>query len=181
MKQLSLEALGRKSPEEFAKSPKLNVIIVCDNLRSAYNVGALFRTADGFEMEHIHLCGITVCPPNNEIHKSALGAEFTVPWTYWEKTVSCIRSLKEKGYLILALEQTDSSLVLPKLPDFGEKPIAVVLGNEVKGVAADVLTSCDSAIEIPMRGTKHSLNVSVAAGIALWELFKKRALTPGQK
>lgn len=173
MKQLSLENLGRKSPEDFAKSPKLCVAIVCDNLRSAHNVGALFRTADGFEMEHIHLCGITVTPPNNEIHKSALGAEFTIPWTYWEKTVFCIDFLRKEGYLIIALEQTDKSVSLPLLPDFGKKPIALVLGNEIKGVAADVLISCDDAVEIPMHGTKHSLNVSVAAGIALWELFKK--------
>ena len=173
MKQLTLENLGRKSPEEFAKSPKIRVTIVCDNLRSAHNVGALYRTADGFEMEHIHLCGITVTPPNNEIHKSALGAEFTIPWTYWEKTISCIGFLRNEGYLIFALEQTDNSISLPSLPDFGEKPIALVLGNEVKGVASDVLNSCDAALEIPMRGTKHSFNVSIAAGIALWELFKK--------
>lgn len=172
MKQLSLEDLGRKSPEEFAISPKLRVAIVCDNLRSAHNVGALFRTADGFEMEHIHLCGISVTPPNNEIHKSALGAEFTIPWTHWDKTIACLEFLRKEDYLILALEQTDRSVSLPRLPDFGKRPIALVLGNEVKGVSAGVLDCCDAAIEIPMRGTKHSLNVSVAAGIALWELFK---------
>jgi 23S rRNA (guanosine2251-2'-O)-methyltransferase len=178
MKQLSLEDLGRKSPEEFAKSPKLRVAIVCDNLRSAHNVGALFRTADGFEIMHIHLCGITVTPPNNEIHKSALGAEYTVPWTYWEKTISCVSFLKNNDYQIVALEQTDCSLLLPKLPNFDEKPIALVVGNEVKGIAAEVLNTCNAAIEIPMRGTKHSLNVSVAAGITLWELFKKLS-SPG--
>ncbi len=172
MKQLSLEELNRKSPEEFAVSSKIKVSVVCDNLRSAHNVGAVFRTADGFSMEHLHICGITVTPPNNEIHKAALGAEFTVPWTYWDKTEDCLIELKKNGYRIVALEQTDRSILLENFKADKDHAIALVLGNEVKGISPGVLALCDTAIEIPMEGTKHSLNVSVAAGIVLWELFK---------
>lgn len=172
MRQLSPEELNRKSPLEFAAFPKIKVSVVCDNLRSAHNVGALFRTADGFAVEHLHICGITVTPPNNEIHKAALGAEFTVPWTHWEQTGDCISELKRAGYQVIALEQTDESVPLQGFCPLKNKPIALVLGNEVKGISPGVLALCDQALEIPMEGTKHSLNVSVAAGIVLWELYK---------
>jgi len=173
MKQLTLAELNRLSPEEFAAVPKKKIQLVCDNLRSAHNVGAVFRTADGFAFEAIHLCGITVTPPNNDIHKSALGAEFTVPWKSWSTTLDCISELKKQGYLILALEQTDQSVLLSSFVYNKEQPLVLVLGNEVKGIAPEVLALCDAAVEIPMEGTKHSLNVSVAAGIVMWELFKR--------
>lgn len=173
MKQRSLAELNRPSAEEFAERPKNPVVIVCDNLRSAHNVGAVFRTADGFAFEAIHLCGITVTPPNNEIHKAALGAEFTVPWQAWENSADCLRHLKNEGYRIVALEQTDRSVSLADFPYDGKQPVALVLGNEVKGVAPEALAHCDVAVEIPMAGTKHSFNVSVAAGILMWELFRK--------
>lgn len=174
MKQLSLSELNRLSPEEFASFQKNRIVIVCDNLRSAHNVGAIFRTADGFAFEAIHLCGITVTPPNNEIHKSALGAEFTVPFTKWDKTSDCLQQLKNDGFLIIALEQTDSSIPLTEFNYNTEQPVALVLGNEVKGISPDALQYCDQAIEIPMAGTKHSFNVSVAAGILMWEFFKRQ-------
>jgi len=173
MKQLSLEELNRLSPEEFKKAQKKPVHIVCDNIRSAHNVGAVFRTADGFAFEKIHLCGFTVAPPNNEIHKAALGAEFTVDWQSWTETASCLSELKNLGFYIVALEQTDRSVRLTDFDIPNDKPLALVLGNEVKGVSPGALLLCEQAVEIPMEGTKHSLNVSVAAGITLWEIFKK--------
>jgi len=172
MKQRTLTELNRLSPEEFSAARKNRVVIVCDNLRSAHNVGAVFRTADGFAFEHIHLCGITVTPPNNEIHKAALGAEFTVPWQQWQTTADCLTQLKKDGFKIMALEQTDNSLLLTEMRHDPKQPVALVLGNEVKGVSPDALALCDTAIEIPMAGTKHSFNVSVAAGILMWEMFK---------
>ena len=172
MKQRTLSELNRLSPEEFAGIKKNRVVIVCDNLRSAHNVGAVFRTADGFAFESIHLCGITVTPPNNDIHKSALGAEFTVPFTAWDKTVDCLQRLRKDGFQIIALEQTDNSVLLTDYIYDSATPVALVLGNEVKGVSPEALQYCDTAIEIPMAGTKHSFNVSVAAGILMWELFK---------
>ena len=172
MKQRTLSELNRLSPEEFTETKKNRVVIVCDNLRSAHNVGAVFRTADGFAFESIHLCGITVAPPNNDIHKSALGAEFTVPFTKWEKTVDCLQQLKKDGFQIIALEQTDNSILLTDYVYNTNMPVALVLGNEVKGVSPEALQHCDAAIEIPMAGTKHSFNVSVAAGILMWEFFK---------
>lgn len=173
MKQRSLTELNRVSPQEFAEQAKHPVAVVCDNLRSAHNVGAVFRTADGFAFQAIHLCGITVTPPNNDIHKSALGAEFTVPWQQWETTADCLRTLKAEGYRILALEQTDKSVPLSELLYDASQPVALVLGNEVKGISPEALAFCDQAVEIPMAGTKHSFNVSVAAGILMWELFRK--------
>lgn len=173
MKQRSLSELNRPSPREFAAQTKNRVVIVCDNLRSAHNVGALFRTADGFAFEAIHLCGITVVPPGNEIHKSALGAEFTVPWQQWENTADCLNHLTREGYHIIALEQTDQSVLLSELEYDTSKPVALVLGNEVKGISPEALALCRQAVEIPMAGTKHSFNVSVAAGIFMWELFRK--------
>lgn len=173
MKQRSLTELNRLSPEQFAEQAKYPVVIVCDNLRSAHNVGAVFRTADGFSFQTIHLCGITVAPPNNDIHKSALGAEFTVPWQQWPSTAECLQSLKNEGYHIVALEQTNQSILLSELEFDTARPVALVLGNEVKGISPEALALCDQAVEIPMAGTKHSFNVSVAAGILMWELFQK--------
>ena len=173
MKQRSLSELNRPGAEEFAAREKNPVVIVCDNLRSAHNVGAVFRTADGFAFEAIHLCGITVTPPNNEIHKAALGAEFTVKWQQWENTADCLQQLREDGCYILALEQTDQSILLTDISFPEGKRLALVLGNEVKGVSPEALAYCDAAAEIPMAGTKHSFNVSVAAGILMWEVFKK--------
>lgn len=173
MKQLSLSELNRISAVEFAQTKKHRVTIVCDNLRSAHNVGAVFRTADGFAFESVHLCGITVAPPNNDIHKSALGAEFTVPFIAWKTTAECLQELQQQGYHIVALEQTDSSVPLSSFNFSFQKPLAIVLGNEVKGCSPEVLSLCHAAVEIPMEGTKHSFNVSVAAGILMWEVFKQ--------
>lgn len=173
MKQRSLTELNRPTPQQFAEQAKHPVAIVCDNLRSAHNVGAVFRTADGFAFQAIHLCGITVTPPNNDIHKSALGAEFTVPWQQWETTAECLHRLKTEGYHIVALEQTDTSVLLSEWHCDATRPVALVLGNEVKGISPEALALCDQAVEIPMAGTKHSFNVSVAAGILMWEIFQK--------
>lgn len=173
MKQRSLQELNRMSAEAFSQLEKRQIVIVCDNLRSAHNVGAVFRTADGFAFAHIHLCGITVTPPNNDIHKSALGAELTVPFTYWEKTADCLAALKQEGFQLIALEQTDNSVLLNELDYKTNKPTVLVLGNEVKGISPEALSYCDLAVEIPMAGTKHSFNVSVAAGILMWEFFKQ--------
>lgn len=179
MKQRTLTELNRISPEAFAAVPKHRIVVVCDNLRSAHNVGAVFRTADGFAFESICLCGITVTPPNNEIHKSALGAEFTVPWKKWDTTAGCLAELKSEGFFIVALEQTDRSVPLTEFVRDTGVPVALVLGNEVRGISPEALSLCDAAIEIPMAGTKHSFNVSVAAGILMWEFFKQTA--PAQR
>lgn len=174
MKKLTIEDLNRITPEEFKQTKKIPLVVVLDNVRSMHNVGAVFRTADAFIVEKIVLCGITSCPPNAEIHKSALGAEMTVDWEYAEDTLDAVRQLKKQGYHVYSIEQVERSEMLNdlSLPE-GKPGFAIVMGNEVKGVRQDVVDESDGVIEIPQFGTKHSLNVSVTAGIVMWELFKR--------
>ena len=174
MRKLTMEELHRLSKEEYGEAPKLPVVIVLDNVRSLSNVGAVFRSADAFRIGELFLCGITACPPHREIHKTALGADETVPWRYFESTAEACRELKAKGYRIYAVEQVEGSVMLQ---DFKAEPnMAFILGNEVEGVGEEALPFCDGALEIPQQGTKHSLNVSVCAGIVMWEAFKKLRL-----
>ena len=171
MRKLSMEELHRLSKEEYEKVEKLPVIIVLDNVRSLSNVGAVFRSADAFRIGELFLCGITACPPHREIHKTALGADETVPWRYFSTTVEACAELKRMGYKIFALEQAENSVMLQ---DFVAEPgSAFIMGNEVDGVSDEVLPLCDGAIEIPQEGTKHSLNVSVCSGIFMWEIFRQ--------
>ena len=171
MRKLKITELNRLSQEDFKEAKKTSLIIVLDNVRSLHNVGSVFRTADAFLIEAVYLCGITATPPHAEIHKTALGAEDTVDWTYFENTLDAVTELKQKGYHIAAVEQAENSIMLDQLT-LENKKYAVVLGNEVKGVDQEVMNQCDSCIEIPQFGTKHSLNVSVTSGIILWEFFK---------
>lgn len=161
--------------DEFRASEKLPLTVVLDNVRSQNNIGSVFRTADAFRVEHIALCGICSTPPHREIHKTALGAEESVEWSYAEDTVECVRELKGRGYRVYAVELTHDSIKLGMRNDkLGiDGPVAIVLGNEVEGVQEEVLELCDGALEIPQYGTKHSLNVSCAAAIVIWELFKE--------
>ncbi len=148
-------------------SPGLQIVLVLDNIRSAWNVGSIFRTADAFSVRMIYLCGITACPPHREILKTALGATESVPWKYMAKTIEAIQELKEKGYVIAAVEQTSSSILLQHFACAANQ--ALIFGNEINGVQQDILPFCDSIIEIPQRGMKRSLNVAVCAGMVLWE------------
>ena len=171
MRKLTMPELGRKTTEEFKESEKIPVTVVLDNVRSMHNVGSIFRTADAFLIEKICLCGYTPQPPHRDIHKTALGATETVAWEYYSTTTACIVALKEKGYQIFSVEQVEGSLSLDLISlENLNGPLAVVLGNEVEGVQDDILKLSDAAIEIPQFGTKHSLNVSVAAGIVLYRL-----------
>ncbi|MHB1278903.1 MAG: RNA methyltransferase [Bacteroidia bacterium] len=165
--------LNRLSQEAFKNAQKSQVVLVLNDIRSMSNVGSLFRTADAFRVEKICLCGITGKPPHKEIRKTALGAEETVTWEGYENILSCISSYKQKGYLILALEQTTSSIDIRTLSIDG-KAFVLVLGNEVDGVSDEVLAVCDHILEIPQYGTKHSFNVAVSGGIALWELLSRQ-------
>jgi len=160
--------LGRPDIEEFKKIKKNSVTVILDNIRSQHNIGSAFRTCDAFLIERICLCGICATPPSPEIHKSALGAEDSVDWLYYEDTAEAVRSLKEQGYTVISVEQTENST---SLEDFTPDPsvrYAVIFGNEVKGVRQDIVDLSDLCLEIPQSGTKHSLNVSVATGIVLW-------------
>lgn len=164
--------LGRLSKEEFREKEKLPVVIVLDNVRSQHNIGAAFRTADAFSAEMILLCGICAIPPTAEIHKSALGAEDSMSWSYFENTEDAVKKLKADGYVIISVEQTEDSTMLDKLePRLNEK-YAFVFGNEVRGVGQEVVNMSDLVVEIPQTGTKHSLNVSVSIGIVLWEIAR---------
>ena len=164
--------LGRLSKEEFREKEKLPVVIVLDNVRSQHNIGAAFRSADAFSSEKIFLCGICAIPPTAEIHKSALGAEDSMSWSYFENTEDAVGKLKADGYVIISVEQTEGSTMLDKLKPrlFGK--YAFVFGNEVKGVGQEVVNMSDIVVEIPQTGTKHSLNVSVSIGIVLWEIAR---------
>ena len=170
MEQLTLDRLNRLSVDEYKAIEKLPIVVVLDNVRSGHNVGSLFRTIDCLGLEHLHLCGICPRPPHKEINKSAIGADASVEWTYWDDTEDCIEALKSKGYTCIAVEQTDESVELGEFKPTG--PVALILGNEVMGVEEEVLELVDAAIEIPQYGTKHSFNVSVCAGIVLSELSK---------
>ncbi len=175
-KKLKLWELGRVSNEEFKTQEKFPIILVLDNIRSLNNVGTFFRTGDAFNVQKIYLCGITAQPPHRDIHKTALGATDTVEWEYVESTVDLIEKLKEAGVRTLVLEQTEQTTMLHNLEWNSEVPVALIFGNEVEGVQQDVIDVCDDVIEIPQFGTKHSFNVSVSAGIVLWELVRKIAL-----
>ena len=168
--------MGRLSVEEFRACEKLPLTVVLDNVRSLNNIGSVFRTSDAFRVEHIALCGITATPPHREIHKTALGAEESVEWSYHEDTVECVQGLKERGYRIYAVELAHDSLKLGTDRVAIDKPIALVFGNELDGVQESVMELCDGFLEIPQSGTKHSLNVSCAAAIAIWELYKTMKL-----
>jgi len=170
MRKLKITELKRLSPDEYKLTEKLPVIVVLDNVRSLHNVGSVFRTADAFLIEAIYLCGITATPPHAEIHKTALGAEDSVDWKYFEKTLDAIEELKKQNYHIVAVEQAENSISLEKFT-FENKKYAVIFGNEVKGIDQEVMNACDSCIEIPQFGTKHSLNVSVTVGIVIWKFY----------
>ena len=176
MKKLSMEELNRISVQEFKEVEKIPLTVVLDNVRSQNNIGSVFRTSDAFRVERICLCGICSTPPHRDIHKTALGAEDSVDWTYFEDSVACVQSLKEQGYKVYAIEQVDDSIKLDKLSQSltldAKDKVAIVFGNEVEGVMDEVIALCDGSIEIPQFGTKHSLNISCAAAIVLWEFFK---------
>ena len=173
MRKLTVEELNRMDIEEFHQSEKLPLIIVLDNIRSLHNVGSVFRTADAFRLQGVWLCGITACPPAAEIHKTALGAEDSVSWEYFEDTLDAVERLHREGYEVLAVEQVEGSLKLDTFRIDPAKRYALILGNEVKGVRQDVVDAADAALEIPQYGTKHSMNVSVTAGIVMWEFERQ--------
>jgi len=172
MKKLSLSELNRITPEEFKKQEKIPVIVVLDNIRSMNNVGSIFRTCDAFAVEKLYLCGITANPPHKDISKTALGATESVDWEYAENVEKLVVRLKQNNIKVYLVEQTDSSIFLDKF-QFPKEKIAIVLGNEVFGVSEALLPLCDGAIEIPQQGTKHSLNVTIAAGVVIWEAFTR--------
>ncbi|MCL4481401.1 MAG: RNA methyltransferase [Bacteroidetes bacterium] len=173
MRKLENSELSRPSAEEFQKIAKLPITVVLDNIRSSHNIGSVFRTSDALLTEKIYLCGISATPPDKEIRKTALGAENTVPWEYHASTLEAVAGLKEKGYTVIAIEQVEKSISLPDYLPVVNSKLALVFGNEVKGVQQEVVDQCDLAIEIPQYGTKHSFNISVSAGIVLWDLFNK--------
>lgn len=176
MRKVPNEELGRLSVEEFKKSTKIPVIVVLDNVRSQNNIGSVFRTADAFRLEGIILCGITSRPPHREIHKTALGATESVHWEYQEHTMDAVRKLKAEKFQILSVEQTEGASLLQDLHLSKDQKYALVFGHEIRGVDQQVVNASDSCIEIPQQGTKHSLNISVAAGIVLWDVFKQFTL-----
>ena len=165
--------MGRMGREEFLAACKLPLVVVLDNVRSLHNVGSVFRTGDAFRVERVLLCGITATPPSAEIHKTALGAEDVVEWQYFADTMEAVSSLKELGYEVFSIEQCNGSIPLQEFTTLPGKHYAVIMGNEVKGVQQQVVDASDGAIEIPQFGTKHSLNVSVTAGMIIWEFAKK--------
>ena len=176
MRKLSITELNRIDKEEFKKVEKLPLIVVLDNVRSLHNVGSVFRSSDAFRVESIYLCGITAVPPQPEIHKTALGAEETVEWKYFEHTQDAVHELKNDGVEVLAIEQVEGSIMLQDFIPESNKKYAIIFGNEVKGVQQEVVNMCDNCIEIPQFGTKHSLNVSVTAGKLIWEFASKMKL-----
>ncbi|MBF9221918.1 RNA methyltransferase [Hymenobacter ruricola] len=173
MRKLTMAELNRLPVADFKSTPKSPVALVLDNVRSMHNVGAIFRTADAFALQKIYLCGITPRPPHREITKTALGSEESMAWEYRVETVAAVAELKKSDYQVIAVEQTTGSVALPKFQPVPGRPLALVLGNEVFGVDDAVLALCDLAVEIPQFGTKHSLNVGVAAGVVLWDALVK--------
>lgn len=165
--------LPRLSVEQFKQAEKLPLVLVLDNIRSQHNIGAAFRTADAFRIEKIYLCGISAQPPSAEIHKAALGAENTIDWEYEQHTLDAVSHLHEEGYSLVAVEQVEGSVFLQNFSPQKNKKYALIFGNEVKGVAQQVIDLCDVALEIPQQGTKHSLNVSVSVGVVLWDIVSK--------
>lgn len=173
MRKLKITELNRISKDEFKQVEKIPLIVVLDNVRSLNNVGSVFRTSDAFLVEAIYLCGITATPPQPEIHKTALGAEDSVDWVYYEDTLDAVNQLKRNGYNVFSIEQVENSTMLTDLVLDPNGKYAVILGNEVKGVQQEVVSNSDGCIELPQFGTKHSLNVSVTAGIVIWDFFKQ--------
>ncbi|MFM7021560.1 MAG: RNA methyltransferase [Flavobacteriales bacterium] len=173
MKKLSMDELNRMTVEEFKKAEKTPLIILLDNIRSLNNVGAIFRTADAFLLEGIYLCGITATPPHREIQKTALGATESVNWKHFENILDAIEDLKDNGYKIISIEQVEKPVYLQDFQPEKAAKYAIVLGNEVEGVSQEVINQSDYCIEVPQLGTKHSLNVSVCAGILIWDMFVK--------
>lgn len=170
MKKLKITEMVRLTQEDYHQSKKLPILLVLDDLRSMNNVGSIFRTADAFRLEGLYLCGITACPPHTDIHKTALGAEESVPWRYFADRAEALGELQAEGYHLLALEQAHESVSLEAFTPQPNQRYALILGNEVRGVHEDFMQAVDTCLEIPQLGTKHSLNVSVATGIALWQL-----------
>jgi 23S rRNA (guanosine2251-2'-O)-methyltransferase len=166
--------LSRKSVDEFRLSEKNPIIVVLENVRSGYNVGSVFRTADAFLLKAIHICGYTAYPPHKEIKKTALGAEETVAWKYFKKTAEAIEELRREGYRVLAVEQAENSYPLQHLDIDADQKLAVIFGNEVTGVEQATIEQTDGCIEIPQFGMKHSLNIATAVGVVLWELVRTR-------
>jgi len=173
MKKLSMDELNRKTVDEFKQSGKLPLVVVLDNVRSLHNIGSIFRTCDAFLIEAIYLCGISTTPPHKEIHKTALGAEESVEWKYFETALQAVEHLQTNHYTVWGVEQTQNSVSLEKFAIERAKPYALVFGNEVRGIEQEVVDRCEGCIEIPQFGTKHSFNVSVSAGIVLWECYRK--------
>ena len=173
MKKLSMDELNRITVQQYKAADKLPLTVVLDNVRSQNNIGSVFRTGDAFRIERVCLCGICSTPPHRDIHKTALGAEESVDWQYYGESLDCVRQLKAEGYRVYAVEQVDDSIMLDcfSLPGKNCK-VAVIFGNEVEGVQEELLPLCDGSIEIPQFGTKHSLNVSCAAAIVIWEMYK---------
>ena len=176
MKKLKLDELGRISVEQFKSMEKIPIVVLLDNVRSLHNVGSVFHSADSFCVEKIFLTGITGTPPHREIQKTALGATESVTWEYAEDSADVVRKLKLLGYQIVVVEQTSTSLALQQFEPTSGMRYCLVFGNEVEGVRNEVIQHADMAIEIPQAGTKHSLNISVCAGIVLWEVFRKLEL-----
>ena len=173
MRKLENSELDRKSVADFRQSEKTPIILVLDDVRSLHNIGSVFRTADAFLIEKIYLCGITATPPNKEIHKTALGATETVVWEHHNNVLEVIENLKVNSVITLAIEQVESAVFLQNFKVEKNKKYALVFGNEVHGVSQEAVALCDGSIEIPQLGTKHSLNISVSAGIVVWDLFHK--------
>ena len=185
MRKLSILEMNRLSVEEFHEAEKMPLVVVLDDVRSLYNVGSVFRTCDAFRVEAVYLCGITATPPHVEIHKTALGAEDSISWRYFKTADEAIEELKQRGYYTYAVEQAEGSTKLQDVKTLppasscnmeGNKGAAIVLGNEVKGVHQSVVDACDDCLEIPQFGTKHSMNVSVTAGIVIWEFARRMLL-----
>jgi tRNA G18 (ribose-2'-O)-methylase SpoU len=172
MRKLSMDELNRKSVGEFKEAKKFPVVVILENIRSAYNVGSVFRTADAFLIEFIFITGYTAKPPHKEISKTALGAQDSVDWKYFATTKEAIEQLKKDGYKVYAVEQVTGSISLENISDFSLEKIAFIFGNEVSGVDEQMISLCDGSVEIPQYGMKHSLNISVAAGIVLWEVVR---------
>ncbi|HMI07285.1 MAG TPA: RNA methyltransferase [Flavobacterium sp.] len=173
MRKLENSELDRKSVSDFKQAEKTPIIIVLDDIRSLHNIGSVFRTADAFLIEKIYLCGITATPPNKEIHKTALGATETVAWEHYDNVLEVIEKLQKDNIAVFAIEQVENAVFLPEFKVEKDKKYALVFGNEVFGVSQNAIAICDGCIEIPQLGTKHSLNISVSAGIVVWDLFKQ--------
>lgn len=176
LRKLKITEMGRMTVEQFHEAEKMPLVVVLDGVRSLYNVGSVFRTGDAFRVAAVVLCGITATPPNVEIHKTALGAEDSMAWRHFGDTMEAVAWLRDEGYTILAVEQCEGSTMLTDFTPDSQQKYAVILGNEVKGVQQQVVDACDGCLEIPQFGTKHSMNVSVTAGIIIWHFAQNRLM-----